>query len=297
MNVKSFLKEVPILTIGMFITAAAVHFFLVPSKLIIGSISGLSIVLNIATGIPISIWTLIINSFLLVLAYFLIGKEFGLKTVYTALILSPFLAFFERFMPVKESIMKDPWLDLLCFVFILGLAQTILFRLNASTGGLDIIAKIVNKYFHVELGTSVTIAGALICCSAFFVYDLRTVIIGLIGTYMNGLILDHFTMGFNARKRVCIISKEHEQIRDFIVNELHRGASLYHLQGGMIKDEKTEIVSIMTRNEFSFLMDFLKQNEIDSFITAGSVSEIFGNLGTKGNRKKPQSLQIKKKIK
>ena len=149
----------------------------------------------------------------------------------------------------------------------------------------------------MELGTSVSIAGALICCSAFIVYDLRTVIIGLIGTYMNGLILDHFTMGFNARKRVCIISKEHEKIRDFIVNELHRGATLYNMQGGMIKDEKIEIVSIMTRNEFSFLMEFMKQNEIDSFITAGSVSEIFGNLGTKGNRKKPQSLQVKKQIK
>ena len=202
---KKLMKEIVIMTLGMFITAISVYFFLIPSKLVIGSMSGFAIVINALTDLPISLITFITNAILLILAYLLIGKEFGIKTVYTALLLSPFLWIFEQLFPNQQSIMQDEWLDLICFVLILGFAQTILFKQNASSGGLDILAKIVNKYFHVDLGTSVTIAGAAICCSAFLVYDLRTVIIGVIGTFINGLAVDHFMVGLNSRKRVCII--------------------------------------------------------------------------------------------
>jgi len=289
-RIKSFIKDVPIITFGMFIGAVAVHFFLIPSKLIVGSITGLSIVINLLTSISLPVLIFIINAFLLVLSYFLIGKEFGAKTVYAALILSPMLAILEKVYPIKQSLMQDQWLDLLCFVLILSFAQTILFRRNASTGGLDIIAKIVNKYFHVDLGTSVTIAGALICCTAILVYDMRTVIIGLIGTYLNGLILEHFMIGFNSRKRVCVISKDYQLIRKFIIEDMHRGATLYPVKGGLESEDKFEIESLMTRSEFSYLMEFIKKQQIDAFITAGTVSEIYGNLGTKGIKSKPKIL-------
>ena len=289
-RIKSFIKDVPIITFGMFIGAVAVHFFLIPSKLIVGSITGLSIVINLLTSISLPVLIFIINAFLLILSYFLIGKEFGVKTVYAALILSPMLAILEKLYPIKGSFMQDQWLDLLCFVLILSFAQTILFRRNASTGGLDIIAKIVNKYFHVDLGTSVTIAGALICCTAILVYDMRTVIIGLIGTYLNGLILEHFMIGFNSRKRVCVISKDYQLIRKFIIEDMHRGATLYPVKGGLESEDKFEIESLMTRSEFSYLMEFIKKEQIDAFITAGTVSEIYGNLGIKGIKSKPKIL-------
>jgi uncharacterized membrane-anchored protein YitT (DUF2179 family) len=287
---KSFIKDLPILTVGMFIGAIAVHFFLIPSKLIIGSITGLSIVINLLTSIPIPVLIFIINAFLLILSYFLIGKEFGVKTIYSALVLSPMLAILEKLCPIKQSLMQDQWLDLLCFVLILSFSQTILFRRNASTGGLDIIAKIVNKYFHIDLGSSVSIAGAIICCTAIFVYDIRTVIIGLVGTYLNGLILEHFMIGFNSRKRVCVISKDYRLIRKFIVEDMQRGATLYPIKGGLGSEDKFEIQSLMTRNEFSYLMEFIKKEQIDAFITAGTVSEIYGNLGIKGIKSKPKVL-------
>ena len=207
-STKKFWVEWFIMTFGMLIAAIAVHFFLVPSNLIIGSISGLSIVIFRLTGIPVSVISLIINVILLVLAYFLIGKEFGLKTLYTALILSPWLYLLEKIAPVTQSVMGDPWFDLLCFVLLLSATQAVLFKINASTGGLDILAKIVNKYTHVDIGTSVTVAGAVICCTAFFINDFRLVIIGLIGTWINGLVINHFTAGLNMKKRVCIISPE-----------------------------------------------------------------------------------------
>lgn len=289
-DVKSFIKDLPIITLGMFITAVSVHFFLIPSKLIVGSITGLSIVINIITQIPVSILIFVINAILLVLSYILIGREFGIKTVYSALILSPMIAIMEKIWPIQQSIMKDPWLDVLCFVLILSFAQAILFRHNASTGGLDIIAKIINKYLHVELALSVSIAGAMICCTALLVNDVKSVIVGLIGTYLNGLVLDNFMIGFNSRKRVCIISKEYELIRRFIIEDMHRGVTLYPVKGGLGGEDKFEVQSLMTRNEFSYLMEFIKKEQIDAFMTAGTVSEIYGNLGSKGIKSKPKAL-------
>lgn len=276
LNFNKLIKEFLIMTFTMIIAAVAVHFFLKPSGLIIGSISGLSIVIEKLTGIPISIITFVINAILLILANFLIGKEFGIKTIYTSLILSPYLAIFEKFFPVKESIMQDPWLDLLCFVLLLGLSQTILFRINASTGGLDILAKIVNKYTHIDIGTSITIAGALICSSAFLISDFRMVIIGLIGTYINGLVVDNFAAGFNTRKRACIISSHYKEIQSYIINDLHRGVTLYKVIGGYKSDEHYELETLLTKSEFSNLMEFINKNDYNAFITASNVSEIYG---------------------
>lgn len=265
-----------IMTFGMLIAAIAVHCFLIPSNLIIGSISGLSIVVYRLTGLAVSSTTFIINSILLILAYLLIGKEFGIKTVYTALILSPWLYLLEHVMPITESIMQDPWLDLLCFVLILSASQAILFRINASTGGLDILAKIVNKYLHIDLGTSVTISGAAICCTAFLINDTRMVIIGLIGTWINGIVLNHFTDSINAKKKVCIVSDDYDKIREYIIDTLKRGATLYEVTGGYSGKKSVELVSILTSDEFSKVMEFIEKNNFHCFITAGSVTEIYG---------------------
>lgn len=289
------------MTFGMFFVAVSVHFFLVPSKLIIGSISGLSIVLYEITGIPVSIVSFIINSILLVLAYVLIGKEFGIKTVYTALMLSPWLFLLEQITTPEIlgnvlnfddqgnllSIMGDPWFDLLCFVVILSATQAVLFKINASTGGLDILAKIVNKYLHINLGTSVSVAGAIICLTAFAINPIRLVIIGLLGTWINGLVLNHFSSGLSTKKKVCIVSKQHEIIKDFILNELHRGVTLYEVTGGYSNQRSTELQVLVDRDEFDKLMQFVNTRHINAFITAGSVNEVYG-LWNK-QKKKPRA--------
>ena len=283
-----FWKELIIMTVGMFIAAAAVYYFLVPSKIVVGSISGLSIVIsalfeNAGIAVKVSTVVLVINAILLVLAYFLIGKEFGLKTCYTALILGPMMDVWEKICPSSAllapgstSVMGELWFDLLCFVLILSMSQAIMFRINASTGGLDILAKIVNKYFHFDIGLSVTIAGVVICCTAFFVNPFRLVIIGLIGTWINGLIVDYFMASLSRRKRVCIISDDHEVLRDYIVNKIVRGCSLYEVTGGYKGDKRTEIQTLLTKDEFADLMTFIRDNKIQAFITAGNVSEVYG---------------------
>lgn len=281
-------KEMIIITVAMFIAAAAVYYFLVPSKLVIGSISGLSIVIsgileNAGIMMKVSTIVLLINAVLLVIAYFLIGPEFGLKTAYAALVLGPLMDLWEIICPYEKlmepgttSVMGDIWFDLVCFVLILSASQAILFRINASTGGLDILAKIVNKYFHFEMGPSVTIAGVIICCTAFFINPFRVVIIGLIGTWINGIIVDYFMASLSKRKRVCIISSEHERIRQFIVNDIVRGCSLYEVTGGFTGQKTMEIQSLLTQEEFASLMGFIRDNGIQAFITAGNVSEVYG---------------------
>lgn len=293
-----FWKEFIIMTVAMFIAAAAVYFFLMPSNLVIGSITGLSMVISGLFGlaglnVKVSLVITILNALLLVMAWFLIGHEFGAKTVYTALILGPLIELWEKILPVERvmepgasSVMGDPWFDLLCFVLILSASQTILFNINASTGGLDILAKIVNKYLHFDIGTSVSVAGALICCTAFAINPFRLVVIGLIGTWINGLALDYFTASLNRRKRVCIISSRYEEIRKYIIEDLQRGCSLYNVTGGYNGHQNIEIQALLTQDEFANLMNHIKENDIHGFITAGNVSEIYGDWNKKKRRKK-----------
>ena len=302
-----FWKEMIIITIAMSIAAAAVYYFLMPSKLIVGSISGLSIVISgifekfLGITVKVSLVVFIINALLLLLAYFLIGKEFGLKTAYAALVLAPLIDMWEIICPSEKllaqgttSIMGDIWFDLICFILILSASQAILFRINASTGGLDIIAKIVNKYLHYDMGMSVTIAGVLICCTAFAINPFRMVVIGLIGTWMNGIIVDYFMISLARKKRVCIISKDYERIRNYIINDIVRGCSLYEVTGGYSGEKTMEIQSLLTQDEFVNLMGWIRDNDIKCFMTAGNVSEVYGfwseskkrHISAKSNNKK-----------
>ena len=328
LGTKKFWKELVVMTIGIMIGAAAVYYFLMPSKLIIGTISGLSIVINtLIGGTPDTFSYLVmgINAFLLILAFLLIGNEFGAKTVYTAMILGPLTQVWDRICPythfthtvienpevlaqlqaglspldangnpyllsragevlmqVKDSVMSsglgmgDLWFDLICFVLLLSASQAIEFRVNASTGGLDILAKIINKFLHFDIGMSVSIGGALICCTAFFINDFRMVVIGLIGTWLNGIVINYFTASLDRRKRVCIISREYERIRAYIVNDLVRGCTLYTIEGGYTGEVSKEIQSLLTQEEFASLMAYIRENDIKAFITAGNCSEIYG---------------------
>jgi uncharacterized membrane-anchored protein YitT (DUF2179 family) len=326
---KKFWVEFLIMTFGMILTAICVHYFLVPSKLIIGTISGLSIVLATVSEslfgvhLEVSVMIFVINAILLVLAYFLIGKEFGIKTVYTALILGPFTALFEKYLPYQmvitklygeksaffdaasasgwspvavqdgvSSLMGDPWFDLVCFVLILSFSQATLFKINASTGGLDILAKIVNKYLHFDIGASVTVAGTVICLTAFAINPFNIVVIGLIGTWINGIVVDYFTAGLNNRKRVCIISPQYKHIQEFIIRDLQRGVTMYDVTGGYSNQKKVEIEALLTKDEFAKLMNHINVNDINAFITAGNVSEVYGLWASKKEKTKHERLKL-----
>lgn len=285
---KKFWVELFIMTAGMFVAAIAVHFFLIPSKLIVGSITGLSLV--IAELLPIlstGTYIFIINAILLLLAFVLIGNEFGVKTVYTALILGPMVDFLASIYPMEHSmfaevvegtgqIILNPWFDLLSFVLVLSASQSILFSINASTGGLDILAKIINKYLHINLGTSVSVGGGLICCTAFAINPAKLVIIGLIGTWINGVIVNYFMSSINSKIRVHIITDDYEKIADFIMHKIRRGITLHQVMGGYERKAKVQIETILTEDDFSKLIDFMHRENIRSFMSSDTVSAVYG---------------------
>lgn len=270
------IKEYVYITFAMGIVAVAVYFFLGPSQLAIGSVAGLAYVLSHFIGLPVSIITLSINVFLLVIGIVLIGKEFGAKTIYTTILISVYLAIFEKLFPNVQSLTQSGIYDALLYSIIVALGQAMLFKTNASSGGLDIVAKILNKYTPLDLGTSVTLAGMSVAASSLLVYDLGTMIISMFWTYANGLIIDSFIDGFNRKKRVCIISDDYDRIREYVLFNMKRGVSMVKVIGGYDQKEKMELQSIMTKYEYKRLLNFLEKEQIQAFITISTTNEVIG---------------------
>lgn len=188
----NWLKEGMILTVGVAIVSAAVFFFLIPSQASVSSIAGLSMVLSNFVPLPISAITMILNVLLLIVGFLTCGKAFGAKTVYTSILLPAFLALYEKILPDYQSMTGSPELDVLSYILVVSFGLSILFNQNASSGGLDIVAKIMNKYLHMELGRAMSLAGMVISLSSALVYDKKIVVLSVIGTFFNGMILDYF---------------------------------------------------------------------------------------------------------
>lgn len=278
---KAMVKEYSIVTIGTLIVASGVFFFMLPSNVVAGSLTGLVMVLTNFVPIKISVLTFILNAFLLIIGFIFIGKEFGGKTVYASVLLPIFLAIFEFAFPNNQSLTNDVLLDTICYLLVVSVGIALLFRVNASSGGLDIVAKILNKYAHIELGKAMSIAGMVTAFSSILVYDKKTLVMSILATYANGIILDNFIDGYNRRKRVCILSSNYEQIQEFITNELKRGVTLYQAIGGYKKEEKTEIVTILTRSEYGALLNYLHFVDKSAFVTVSTVNEVVGEWNRK----------------
>ena len=271
---KSILIEINILTIAIAIIAVAVYFFLVPSHTSISSMSGLGIVLSNFIPLPLSAITMILNVVLLIIGFFTCGKEFGLKTVYTSVMLPVFLGIFENIFPNTGSITNSQELDVLCYILVVSVGLSILFNRNASSGGLDIVAKIINKYLHMELGKAMSLSGMCVALSAALVYDKKTVVLSVLGTYFNGIVLDHFIFDHNIKRRVCIITKKEEELRQFIVRDLHSGATIYEAIGAYNMEKRNEIITIVDKGEYQKLMKYINQEDPEAFITVYTVSDM-----------------------
>ena len=274
LNYADIIKETVILTVAVAIIAAAVYFFLVPSHTSVSSISGLGIVLSNFVPLQLSAITMILNVVLLIIGFFTCGREFGVKTVYTSVMLPLFLGLFEIIFPNFGSMTDSQELDVLCYVLVVSVGLSILFNRNASSGGLDIVAKIMNKYLHMELGKAMSLSGMCVALSAALVYDKKTVVLSILGTYFNGIVLDHFIFDHNIKRRVCIITKKEEELRQFIVHDLHSGATIYEAIGAYNMEKRREIITIVDKGEYQKLMKFINQKDPKAFITVYNVSNM-----------------------
>ena len=267
-------RELAILTGAVAIIAAAVYFFLVPSHASVSSISGLGIVLANFVPLPLSAITMILNVVLLVIGFLTCGREFGAKTVYTSILLPAFIGLFERLFPNLGSLTDSQELDVLCYILVVSVGLSILFNRNASSGGLDIVAKIMNKYLHMDLGKAMSLSGMCVALSAALVYDKKTVVLSVLGTYFNGLVLDHFIFDQNIKRRVCIITGKEEELRRFIIEDLHSGATVYESYGAYNMQKRREIITIVDKAEYQKLMSYMNREDPQAFITVYTVSNM-----------------------
>ena len=271
---KRMLKEYAVISVGTAIIAAAVYFFMIPGKLTPGSAAAVALLLSNVIPLPVSAITLGLNISLLIIGILLVGPEFGAKTIYTSVLMPLFMAVYENLFPDFVSINQDPLLDMLCYALVVSIGLAIVFNCNASSGGLDIVAKLMNKYLRMELGKAMSLSGMAVCVAALAVYDLKTVIISIIGTYFSGIVVDYFIFGMNIKRKVCIISAKHEEILDFILHDLHSGASLYEAIGAYDRTVRMEINAIVDKQEYSRLMDYLAKTDPKAFVTVYSVNEV-----------------------
>lgn len=270
----SRVKDALIITFGSILAAAAIYFFMLPSHVAVGSGSALAMVLSNFVPLPVSVLNLAINAILLLMGFILIGPEFGAKTVYTSLLIPIVMGIFEFIFPNFQSLTQDPILDVLCYILLVGIAMALLFSCNASSGGLDIVAKIMNKYLKMDLGRAISASGILVALTSVLCYDTKTVVLSVLATYFGGMLVDHFIFGLNIKRRVCVISPKLNEIVDFVLHDLHSGATLNEITGAYDSTEKKEMITIVDKHEYRRLMDYIRKTDPKAFVTVYAVSEI-----------------------
>ena len=273
-KVKNLIIEFIIINIGAAIAAASIFFFMIPSQVVVGSGSALAMVLSNFIPVPVSAIMLVINVVLLAFGFLLIGPEFGAKTVYSAIMVPAYMGLFELVFPNFTSLTNDPLLDMIGYILVVGVGSAILFSRNASSGGLDIVAKIMNKYLKMDLGRAMSLSGIAVALTSALVYDTKTVVLSVIGTYFCGMMLDYFIFGLGLKRRVCIISSKHDEFVRYIVHDLHSGATIYESYGAFDNTPRKEIVTIVDKSEYRKLMEFIRKNDPKAFITVYSVNEM-----------------------
>ena len=268
------LKEYAAITGGTAIVAIAVYFFMLPSHVSVGSVSALAMVISNFIPLPISMISMVLNILLMVLGFFLIDTDFGFKTVYGTFLLPLMLGALEILFPDFQSITQDPLLDVICYILVVSIGLCILFFYNASSGGIDTIAIIMHKYLKMDLGNAMSFAGMAVALSSALCYDTKTVVLSVLGTYFGGMVLDHFIFGMNIKRRVCIISEHLEQITDYVLHDLHSGATLSEIIGAYSGTARKELVVIVDKQEYRLLMDYVRHTDPKAFVTVYAVSEI-----------------------
>lgn len=282
-STKERIRDYIIITIGTIIASFSVFFFLTPSHLAVGSISGLAVL--IAKFVPMTVGTLLIilNGICLLLSAIFCGKGVHISTLIPVHSAANRVRILEKVYPNMQSLMGDQFLDMLGYLFLYALGASLLFMNNASSGGLDVITKIMNKYFHMELGTAMSVCGMAVAIPSIFIYDIKTGLLSILGTYFQGIILDHFLFGFSIKKKVCVVSDHIEEIRDYVINVMHSGATFYEATGAFDYRNYKELNIIVNRQEYVTLINLIDKVDPDAFVSVYNVSEIMSHTwGRKG---------------
>lgn len=266
-----------LINLGTFLVAMGIHFFKVPNHFAIGGVSGIAIIIRSIFHVQsIGILLYIINSILIVLGFIFVGFKFTSKSIYSSLALSTMVALFEKFIPVTSSLTQDPMLDLMFAVFLPGIGSAIVFNRGSSTGGTDILAKILNKYMHMNIGKTLLMADLLITIIAGATFGVRIGLYSILGLFIKGFLIDLVIDSINLHKQVVIVSNSVEEIKVFILENMSRSATIHQAYGAYTGEVKNVITTIVTRRQAVLLRNFVKKIDKDSFISIMNTSEIIG---------------------
>lgn len=271
------IKEYILITIGAILVAISVHFFLSPANLAAGGVSGIAIILyKFFPQIPIGLMMLVMNAILFVVGFIFIGNNFGAKTIYASLSLSGITWILEKLFPMKGPVVDDLFIVMIFGVLISGAGMALVFNQNASTGGTDIIAKILNKYMHLEIGKALLVSDFFITLGAAAVFGLLTGMYALLAVIVNGFAIDAVIQGFSTCMQVTIISEKGEEIKSYIIDELSRGVTLYKAIGAYTGESKEVIVTVVSRREFIRLKGYVSMLDKTAFVTVANTHEVLG---------------------
>jgi len=273
----TILKNYISITIGVLIVALGICFFLIPADLATGGITGLAMIISdIFPAISIGQVLLILNIILFIVGFITIGKAFGAKTIYASFLLTGIIYIVDTYFSIDQPLVDDLFVNLIVGILIQGIGLGIVFNQDASTGGTDIIAKVLNKFFHIEIGKALLMADFVVVSLAAYSFGIELAIYAFLGIVMNGFIIDTAIEGFNLKISVSIISKKSDLIQKYIVEHLERGATIYTAKGAYTMNDKEIITSVMDKKEFIRLKTYIKSIDPDAFVMISNVREVLG---------------------
>jgi uncharacterized membrane-anchored protein YitT (DUF2179 family) len=271
------LKSIILIHVGLILVAAAIVLFKVPNNFVTGGVTGISIVIKkIFPFLSIGLVMLVINIVLLSIGFLYTSSEFQIKSIYSTIMLSLLVWYSEKILPIDKPLTDDPLLELITAIFLLAGGTAILFYQNASSGGTDIIARILNIKTHMHIGKTVLITDLIISISSFFVFNVKVGLFSCVGVVIKGFLIDMVIEGLHSSKQVIIISSKSNEIKKFIMEKLGRGVTMYTAVGGNTNIERNVLNTIMGNQETIKLKQFIKKTDSHAFVTVNNVSEIIG---------------------
>lgn len=282
--VKSFnFKRFLLINLGILILVAGLYFFLIPNNLAVGGASGLAMLLNaVIPQIPVSIFLLATNIILFIAGFVTIGRDFGGYTIYASLAMSFMLNLFEKFIPMDGPLTDDLFINLIFGIFIQGFGMGIVLNQGASTGGTDIVAKIIDKYTKFSFGNGLIMSDGAITLGAAFIYGAELGMYALLGIIINAVVIDKMLAGFETQYIITVSSREWKAINQYILKDISRGTTIYTAEGGYSGKERKLIQTVLERDEYVQLREFVRKTDHHAFMYVSTVSEVEGQGFTWG---------------
>lgn len=265
------------MNIGIVIIALSFHFFLIPSNLAVGGVTGFAIIMNnLFPNLSVGTLMLLANSVLFVLSFVLLGKQFSGFTIYNSLAISGLVSLLELIAPMNGPLVENTLLVLIYGIVIQAIGLAIVFNENSSTGGTDIIAAIINKYFHLDLGKALFLADFTIALSASYIFGLEMGLYAFLGAVMNSIIIDKVIAGFNTKIKMVVISEKHDEIVEMITQDIHRGVTVLYGEGGYSKQPRKVINTLLSRREYINAKNRIREIDPKAFIWIAVINEVLG---------------------